>query len=125
MLGKKEIATMLDVPVRTVHTWANRDVLPPPDVRKLNGSAAWFHDSIMVWAHETNRLPGVASFDNNTEIPLGQVEVAALLGVEVETVKKWRHRNLLPAAVGEVNGLPVWRRHHIIAWADSTGRRHN
>lgn len=50
--------------------------------------------------------------------PLGQPEVAILLGVSRDTVRQWRYRNLMPPADYEaVNLHPAWRRETITTWA--------
>lgn len=50
--------------------------------------------------------------------PLGQPELATLLGVSRDTVRQWRYRNLMPEPDWPaVNLHPAWRRGTIVAWA--------
>lgn len=57
VLGRIEIAELLDVDQRTPHAWYQRDLLPPPDHGSVNGSPAWNRDTIVRWAVITGRLP--------------------------------------------------------------------
>ncbi len=54
--------------------------------------------------------------------PVGIVEIADRLGVERETVDKWRTRDLLPEPEWTVGGRPAWDWRTIEAWARETGR---
>lgn len=54
---------------------------------------------------------------------LGPREVAALLGVQHQTVHQWRYRGRLPDPDLTVSGVPMWRREVIEAWAASRPRR--
>lgn len=58
----------------------------------------------------------------NRVIPVGEWEIADLLGVKRHTVKQWRFRGLLPRPEYVVNRSPAWSRYQIIAWAIETGR---
>lgn len=51
------------------------------------------------------------------DTPLGRQEVAALLGVQVGTVRQWQRRGVMPPAELTVSGLPTWWRSTIIDWA--------
>lgn len=66
-VGIIEIAERLDYPVRTVHQWNFREVLPPPDYDSVNGGQAWHWRTILRWAGESGRLDRrpalVAEFD--------------------------------------------------------------
>jgi hypothetical protein len=54
--------------------------------------------------------------------PLGEREIADLLGVKRETVVRWKMRGLLPEPAGTVSGNPWWSDDTILAWAKETGR---
>lgn len=122
MLGKKEIADLLGVPVKTVHTWAFRDLLPAP-AGTFNGSAAWMPSTIEAWARSTKRWEDEwPTLTDPPAVPLDRDAVAARLDVESETVRKWIQRDLLPAPAMQVNGRPVWWPLDIDQWAAATGR---
>ena len=53
---------------------------------------------------------------------VGEREIAALLGVQPNTVNVWRQRSLLPPPEGIVSGHPCWRWPTIAHWAVKTGR---
>lgn len=55
-------------------------------------------------------------------VPVGTVEIAALLGVARHTVDQWRYRGLLPEPRWVVGGRPAWDLDDIDYWARSTGR---
>lgn len=57
-----------------------------------------------------------------TVAPLDVPAVAERLGVKVDTVWKWRYRQLLPGEDGTVSGQPWWWPATIDNWATSTGR---
>jgi hypothetical protein len=48
--------------------------------------------------------------------------VAARLLVKRETVRMWRHREILPDPEWYLNGGPIWRWETIERWAKETGR---
>lgn len=54
--------------------------------------------------------------------PVGQTEIAVLLGVQINTVNIWRHRSVLPEEDWTVGGRPAWRWKTIKIWAIETGR---
>lgn len=54
--------------------------------------------------------------------PVGEREIAELLGVQANTVHSWRKRKLLPAPHGTVSGQPWWPREVILEWARDTRR---
>jgi MerR HTH family regulatory protein len=54
--------------------------------------------------------------------PLGEMEIATLLGVQPDTVRMWRKRGRLPEPDGRVSGMPYWFRATVLAWAAATGR---
>jgi predicted DNA-binding transcriptional regulator AlpA len=54
--------------------------------------------------------------------PIGEKEVAEMLGVKITTVYQWRHRKVSPEPDFIVNGLPAWDRATIEEWARETGR---
>jgi predicted DNA-binding transcriptional regulator AlpA len=58
IVGAKEIAEMLRVPPNTVHQWAKRGQLPPPE-GSASGAPAWHWSTIQAWARDTGRLPGL------------------------------------------------------------------
>ena len=50
-------------------------------------------------------------------------QIAALLGVTVYAVDKWRKRGGgFPQVVTVFGQSPVWREAEVIAWAEATGR---
>ncbi len=53
---------------------------------------------------------------------LGIHEIAAMFGVQRDTVDKWRSRKLLPEPDEDLHGGPVWYETTIIRWARRTGR---
>jgi len=55
--------------------------------------------------------------------PLGATEVARHLGVAESTVKKWRHRRIMPDPDWVLGGRPIWDVATIDTWARSTGRK--
>jgi len=54
--------------------------------------------------------------------PVGEREIAPLLGVQPNTVHQWRKRGLLPEPRWTVSGMPAWDQAEIEAWARATGR---
>lgn len=56
------------------------------------------------------------------ELVLGKLEVAARLGVTVETVYQWHARKLLPLADMQVAGADAWYESTIVEWARETNR---
>ena len=54
--------------------------------------------------------------------PVGLVEIAQRLGVERQTAKTWKLRNLLPTPPWVVSGAPAWDWPDIERWATKTGR---
>ncbi|MGJ6961163.1 hypothetical protein ACSDR0_04575 [Streptosporangium sp. G11] len=62
-------------------------------------------------------------------VPVAVSDVAALLGVTVNTVNQWRKRAAsakqvepFPPASGKVAGTDYWWADEILAWAKRTGR---
>jgi hypothetical protein len=55
---------------------------------------------------------------------LGVIDAARHFGWRVDTVRKWRHRGLLPAPDVVVSGSPAWRAITLEAWAIRTGREY-
>ena len=53
---------------------------------------------------------------------VGEREIAALLGVQPNTVNVWRQRGLLPLPEGMVSGHPCWSWSTIAHWAVETRR---
>jgi hypothetical protein len=49
---------------------------------------------------------------------VGPVEIADLLGVQRDTVHKWRHRKLLPEPLVILSGTPIWEWDVILRWAE-------
>ncbi len=55
-VGTQEIAVLLGVAERTVHTWKSaRKILPEPEYESVNGFSAWEFATIVEWAIETGR----------------------------------------------------------------------
>lgn len=57
VLGRLEIAQLLEVDSRTPHMWMSRKLLPDPDHPSVNGSPAWDRDTVIEWAIKTGRCP--------------------------------------------------------------------
>jgi hypothetical protein len=53
---------------------------------------------------------------------VGEMEIAARLHVEEDTVRDWAEANLLPVPEGHVAGFPAWRWDTVREWARRTGR---
>lgn len=53
---------------------------------------------------------------------LGIHEIAAMFGVQRDTVDKWRKRGIMPDPDEPLHAGPVWWETTIIQWARSTGR---
>lgn len=51
-----EVAALLGVVEKTVHTWRFRQILPPPDFASVNGNAAWHWQTILEWAGRTGHI---------------------------------------------------------------------
>jgi uncharacterized protein YjcR len=61
--------------------------------------------------------------------PVAVSDIAALLGVSVNTVNQWRKRAAwttqvapMPPAAGKVAGIDYWWDDQILDWAKETGR---
>ena len=54
LVGLREIATRLEVPVRVVNYWKQSDRLPDPDYR-WSESYAWIWETIVAWTEAANR----------------------------------------------------------------------
>lgn len=57
VLGRVEIAKLLEVDTRTPHAWSARGRLPEPDYEAVNAGPAWDRATIIEWAVRTGRLP--------------------------------------------------------------------
>lgn len=57
VIGKREMAGLLDVKVDTPKKWALRGLLPKPDHPPVNGGDAWRRSTIERWARATGRWP--------------------------------------------------------------------
>lgn len=55
-VGAKEIGARLGVNTRTVHMWKHRDLMPAPDLPRINGNDAWEWATVLRWAGITGRL---------------------------------------------------------------------
>lgn len=55
-VGMIEIAALLGVVEKTVHTWRFRQILPPADYASVNGNAAWTWRTILEWAGRTGHI---------------------------------------------------------------------
>lgn len=53
-LGKADIADLLGYPRKTVHTWSDRGLLPPP-AGTLSSAPYWWDQDILTWAEATGR----------------------------------------------------------------------
>jgi hypothetical protein len=56
------------------------------------------------------------------EIVYGPIEVAALAGVQVETVSRWRARGIAPDPDVVISRVPIWLEATIVSWLRDTGR---
>ena len=52
----------------------------------------------------------------------GPIEVAALAGVQVETVSRWRNRGIMVEPDVTISRVPIWREATIVRWLEQTGR---
>ena len=57
IVGRVEIAKLLQVETRTPHAWSARGLLPEPDYAAVNGGSAWNTTTIIEWALRTGRCP--------------------------------------------------------------------
>lgn len=57
IIGVLEVAELLEVEVRTPHTWRYRKLMPEYDYESINGEGAWDRETIVRWAALTGRLP--------------------------------------------------------------------
>lgn len=73
VLGRVEVADLLEVDTRTPHAWFTRKLMPTPDHPAVNGGPAWNRETVVAWAAQTGRLPD------------SLVDEAMLLGVEIKT----------------------------------------
>lgn len=48
--------------------------------------------------------------------------VAQRLDVKRQTVRMWRHRQILPEPDWYLNGGPIWKWKTVQVWAEETGR---
>lgn len=55
-------------------------------------------------------------------VPVGMLEIAALLGYGPDAPRQWKRRNVLPAPAGSVSGTPYWWRSDVLRWALEKGR---
>lgn len=52
-----------------------------------------------------------------SDTPLvGVAEIAAMLGVNINTVRSWRKREMMPPEEWLISHTPVWRESTIRAW---------
>lgn len=58
VVGKREMAELLEVASGTPAKWAERCLLPEPDHPPTNGQATWKVETILSWAERTGRLKG-------------------------------------------------------------------
>lgn len=56
VLGRGEVAKLLEVDTRTPHAWFSRGLMPAPD-HTVNNGPAWDRATIVAWAVRTGRLP--------------------------------------------------------------------
>lgn len=63
----------------------------------------------------------VCPVDAFGDLIVGQVEIAALFGVELSTVHKWRQRGF-PEPAGRISGTPWWQLSKVLEWGRVTGR---
>ena len=61
-VGAAEIATRLGVKAQTVHTWRQRELLPPPRWT-VSGQPAWDWPEIEEWAKRTGRMHKADVYD--------------------------------------------------------------
>jgi len=55
-------------------------------------------------------------------VPVGMVEIAALLGYGADAPRQWKRRAILPTPAGSVSGTPYWWRADVLRWALEHGR---
>lgn len=72
---------------------------------------------------EESPLASLLPVDDGTQRrPLDVPAIAALLGVQRDTVYKWRTRGVIPTEDGRVSDQPYWWPGTIERWATSTHR---
>jgi len=54
---------------------------------------------------------------------ISTIEVAEILGVQPDTVRKYRRRGLLPEPWVVLGSGPIWKREEIEAWNEHERRR--
>lgn len=52
---------------------------------------------------------------------VGPIEMADRLGVQRDTVHKWRYRRVLPEPLMTLSGTPIWEWETIWQWAEDRG----
>ena len=68
----------------------------------------------------------MAESKNGTITPVGVIEIADILGVQPDTVNKWRDRHGdFPEPRWHVSGYLAWNLSDVLAWAKATGRAGN
>ncbi len=73
-------------------------------------------------AGELAKLATLVDVTTTPATPVGQSEIAELLGVAPATVRQWAWRGLLPEPEFRVSERPAWRWSTIEQWAKETGR---
>jgi hypothetical protein len=52
------------------------------------------------------------------DVPVGLADLPGLLGVAVQTPRRWRERGVLPEPEDHIGGSPWWWQSRIVAWHD-------
>jgi hypothetical protein len=75
IVGEKEIAERLRVPVNTVHQWAKRGLLPTAE-GTVSGAPAWHWGTVESWARSTGRMPGLREAIVELVLRVGPTQIA-------------------------------------------------
>ncbi len=88
-------------------------------------SPSW-HNFLSTYEDADELIPRVRAFcaamTDPDCTPLDVSGVAERMGVKVDTVWKWRYRQVMPGEDGLVSGQPWWWPETLRVWAAQTGR---
>jgi hypothetical protein len=110
LLNYAAIAALIGVKVKSVRVARSRGQMPEPDDVSIPDRPRWRRSTIMAWRPRPRPVPAADA--------LTYADIAAMLGVEVDSVKALRKRGRMPEP-DEVlaTGVPTWHRSTIEVWA--------